>query len=167
MYCRRRRGRPATGGPDHAAHRRYAPGTGDGEGPRGAQSGAPLRRARAGHGGAGAFSRDQAGPRSGHRLRFLLRLSIAKSPSRPKIWRLLKRRWPRWLRATNRSSTNLHPRDKSLEDFERDGDFMKTHFVTKFTVPGDEVSFYRNGKFVDFCRGPHVPSTGPRQGRQS
>ncbi len=52
------------------------------------------------------------------------------------------------------------PRDKSLEGFERDGDFMKTHFVTKFTVPGDEVSFYRNGKFMDFCRGPHVPSTG-------
>jgi threonyl-tRNA synthetase len=51
------------------------------------------------------------------------------------------------------------PRDKSLEDFERDGDFMKTHFVTKFTQPGDEVSFYRNGKFVDFCRGPHLPST--------
>jgi threonyl-tRNA synthetase len=52
------------------------------------------------------------------------------------------------------------PRDKSLEGFERDGDFMKTHFVTKFTQPGDQVSFYRNGKFVDFCRGPHVPSTG-------
>ncbi len=52
------------------------------------------------------------------------------------------------------------PRDKSLEGFARDGDFMKTHFVTKFTVPGDQVSFYRNGKFVDFCRGPHVPSTG-------
>jgi threonyl-tRNA synthetase len=52
------------------------------------------------------------------------------------------------------------PREKSLEGFERDGDFMKTHFVTKFTVPGDEVSFYRNGKFVDFCRGPHMPSTG-------
>ncbi|MGA2672845.1 MAG: threonine--tRNA ligase [Terracidiphilus sp.] len=51
------------------------------------------------------------------------------------------------------------PRDKSLEGFNRDGDFMKTHFVTKFTAPGDEVSFYRNGKFVDFCRGPHVPST--------
>ena len=37
---------------------------------------------------------------------------------------------------------------------------MKTHFVTKFTAPGEEVSFYRNGNFVDFCRGPHVPSTG-------
>ena len=52
------------------------------------------------------------------------------------------------------------PREKALEEFERDGDFMKTHFVTKFTEPGSEVSFYRNGKFVDFCRGPHVPSTG-------
>jgi threonyl-tRNA synthetase len=52
------------------------------------------------------------------------------------------------------------PREKALEEFERDGDFMKTHFVSKFTVPGSEVSFYRNGKFVDFCRGPHVPSTG-------
>jgi threonyl-tRNA synthetase len=52
------------------------------------------------------------------------------------------------------------PREKALEEFGRDGDFMKTHFVTKFTSPGEQVSFYRNGKFVDFCRGPHVPSTG-------
>jgi threonyl-tRNA synthetase len=52
------------------------------------------------------------------------------------------------------------PREQALAEFDKDGDFMKTHFVTKFTQPGDEVSFYRNGKFVDFCRGPHVPSTG-------
>ena len=52
------------------------------------------------------------------------------------------------------------PREEALEGFERDGDFMKTHFVTKFTQPDDQVSFYRNGGFVDFCRGPHVPSTG-------
>ena len=52
------------------------------------------------------------------------------------------------------------PREQALEEFAKDGDFMKTHFVTKFTAPGDQVSFYRNGNFVDFCRGPHVPSTG-------
>jgi len=51
-------------------------------------------------------------------------------------------------------------RDKALGEFERDGDFMKSHFVAKFTEPGEEVSFYRNGNFTDFCRGPHVPSTG-------
>ena len=52
------------------------------------------------------------------------------------------------------------PREQALAEFEKDGDFMKTHFVTKFTAPGSEVSFYRNGTFIDFCRGPHVPSTG-------
>ncbi len=51
-------------------------------------------------------------------------------------------------------------REKALDEFSREGEFMKTHFVTKFTEPGAQVSFYRNGKFVDFCRGPHVPSTG-------
>ena len=52
------------------------------------------------------------------------------------------------------------PREAALAEFEKDGDFMKTHFVTRFTQPGEQVSFYRNGEFVDFCRGPHVPSTG-------
>jgi threonyl-tRNA synthetase len=52
------------------------------------------------------------------------------------------------------------PREQALAEFDKDGDFMKTHFVTKFTAPGSEVSFYRNGSFIDFCRGPHVPSTG-------
>jgi threonyl-tRNA synthetase len=52
------------------------------------------------------------------------------------------------------------PREKGLEEFKTGNDFMKVHFVEKFTKPGDEISLYRNGKFVDFCRGPHVPSTG-------
>jgi threonyl-tRNA synthetase len=52
------------------------------------------------------------------------------------------------------------PREQALAEFEREGEFMKTHFVSKFTQPGDQVGFYRNGNFVDFCRGPHVPSTG-------
>jgi threonyl-tRNA synthetase len=54
----------------------------------------------------------------------------------------------------------FEPREKALAEFAKDGDFMKTHFVEKFTKPGDQVSFYRDGKFIDFCRGPHVPSTG-------
>src|SRR5450631_877030 len=57
-------------------------------------------------------------------------------------------------------SRESEPREQALAGFERDGDFMKTHFVTKFTEPGSQVSFYRNGNFIDFCRGPHVPSTG-------
>ena len=36
---------------------------------------------------------------------------------------------------------------------------MKMHFIERFTQPGEKISLYRNGAFVDFCRGPHVPST--------
>jgi threonyl-tRNA synthetase len=51
-------------------------------------------------------------------------------------------------------------REQGLEQFKSANDFMKVHFVEKFTEPGEEISLYRNGKFVDFCRGPHLPSTG-------
>ncbi len=52
------------------------------------------------------------------------------------------------------------PREQGLEAYETRGDFMKVHFIERFTKPGDTISLYRNGDFTDFCRGPHVPSTG-------
>jgi threonyl-tRNA synthetase len=52
------------------------------------------------------------------------------------------------------------PREQSLARFQASNDFMKAHFVERFTKPGEEISFYRNGLFEDFCRGPHVPATG-------
>ncbi|HEY0564887.1 MAG TPA: threonine--tRNA ligase [Terriglobales bacterium] len=52
-------------------------------------------------------------------------------------------------------------REDALKEYEAQGDWMKVHFIQKHTADGgdDKVSFYRNGEFVDFCRGPHVPST--------
>ncbi|HTT20635.1 MAG TPA: threonine--tRNA ligase [Candidatus Sulfotelmatobacter sp.] len=52
------------------------------------------------------------------------------------------------------------PRDQGLAEFKKEGDFMKCHFIEQFTKPDEKISIYRTGKFVDFCRGPHVPSTG-------
>jgi threonyl-tRNA synthetase len=51
------------------------------------------------------------------------------------------------------------PRQEGLARFRSEGDFMKVHFIEQFTKQGEPISTYRNGKFVDFCRGPHVPST--------
>jgi threonyl-tRNA synthetase len=51
-------------------------------------------------------------------------------------------------------------REKGLTDYAAQGEFMKLHFIERFTQPGDEISLYKNGNFTDFCRGPHVPSTG-------
>jgi threonyl-tRNA synthetase len=51
------------------------------------------------------------------------------------------------------------PREEGMARFKADNDFMKMHFIERFTQPGEKISLYRNGAFIDFCRGPHVPST--------
>ncbi len=50
-------------------------------------------------------------------------------------------------------------REQGLEEYAAKGEFMKLHFIERFTRPGDTISLYKNGEFTDFCRGPHVPST--------
>src|SRR5258705_1434919 len=52
------------------------------------------------------------------------------------------------------------PRKEGLERFRGEGDFMKCHFIEQFTKPDEKISIYTTGKFLDFCRGPHIPSTG-------
>jgi threonyl-tRNA synthetase len=52
------------------------------------------------------------------------------------------------------------PREKGLSEYAGQGEFMKVYFIEKFTQPGDAISLYKNGGFTDFCRGPHIPSTG-------
>src|SRR5215510_8880508 len=52
------------------------------------------------------------------------------------------------------------PHKEGLERFKAEGDFMKCHFIQQFTKPDEKISIYKTGKFLDFCRGPHVPSTG-------
>jgi threonyl-tRNA synthetase len=83
-----------------------------------------------------------------------------ETPFTPEDLELIQARMAEVVARDEKFVHEYEPREQALAEFERDGDFMKTHFVTKFTEPGSQVSFYRNGKFVDFCRGPHVPSTG-------
>ena len=52
------------------------------------------------------------------------------------------------------------PRDEGLRKFKGEGDFMKCHFIEQFTKPDEKISIYKTGNFLDFCRGPHIPSTG-------
>jgi threonyl-tRNA synthetase len=52
------------------------------------------------------------------------------------------------------------PHKEGLDRFKAEGDFMKCHFIEQFTKPDEKISIYKTGKFLDFCRGPHVPSTG-------
>ncbi|HET7200874.1 MAG TPA: threonine--tRNA ligase [Burkholderiales bacterium] len=51
------------------------------------------------------------------------------------------------------------PRDKAVEYFKSIGERYKAEIVAAIPA-GEEVSLYREGDFIDLCRGPHVPSTG-------
>jgi len=50
-------------------------------------------------------------------------------------------------------------RDKAVEFFKSIGEHYKAEIIA--SIPADQdVSLYREGDFIDLCRGPHVPSTG-------
>jgi len=50
-------------------------------------------------------------------------------------------------------------RDEATAFFKSIGEHYKAELIA--AIPADqEVSLYREGNFVDLCRGPHVPSTG-------
>ncbi len=50
-------------------------------------------------------------------------------------------------------------RPDAIAMFERMGEKYKVEIIK--SIPGEEaLSFYRQGEFIDLCRGPHVPETG-------
>ena len=51
------------------------------------------------------------------------------------------------------------PRDEAIAYFKGLGEHYKAEIIGSIPA-GEDVSLYREGKFEDLCRGPHVPSTG-------
>jgi len=51
------------------------------------------------------------------------------------------------------------PRDKAVEFFKNAGENYKAEIIAGIPE-GEDVSLYRQGDFIDLCRGPHLPSTG-------
>jgi threonyl-tRNA synthetase len=50
------------------------------------------------------------------------------------------------------------PKEEGRKLFEQMGEFLKCELIEEKAEP--VFSAYRTGKFLDFCRGPHIPSTG-------
>jgi threonyl-tRNA synthetase len=51
------------------------------------------------------------------------------------------------------------PRDEAVAYFKSLGEHYKAEIIASIPA-GEDVSLYREGRFEDLCRGPHVPSTG-------
>src|SRR6202035_2252078 len=52
----------------------------------------------------------------------------------------------------------LIPKPEALELYKKSNQIFKCELVQEKAVE-PIVSFYTTGKFIDFCRGPHIPST--------
>jgi threonyl-tRNA synthetase len=82
------------------------------------------------------------------------------TPFTPEDLKLIEGRMAEVIARDEKFVREWEPREQGLARFKVENDFMKMHFIERFTKPGEDISLYRNGAFVDFCRGPHVPSTG-------
>lgn len=61
--------------------------------------------------------------------------------------------------ADSKVERNEISRADAIKLFSEMGEHYKVKIIQD--IPGDEsLSFYRQGNFIDLCRGPHVPSTG-------
>ncbi|MEK6734297.1 MAG: threonine--tRNA ligase [Pseudomonadota bacterium] len=60
----------------------------------------------------------------------------------------------------NQSITKeIWDRDEAVKFFKSIGEFYKAEIIESIPI-GEKISMYRQGDFIDLCRGPHAPSTG-------
>jgi threonyl-tRNA synthetase len=79
-----------------------------------------------------------------------------KRPFTPEDLTPSKSAWPNSPSATSRSQREVWKRDEATAFFKSIGEHYKAELIA--AIPeGQEVSLYREGDFVDLCRGPHVP----------
>ncbi|WP_341786997.1 threonine--tRNA ligase [Rickettsia endosymbiont of Cantharis rufa] len=53
----------------------------------------------------------------------------------------------------------LWDRDEAVEFFKSIGEHYKAEIIASIPA-GEPITLYKQGNFIDLCRGPHVPSTG-------
>jgi threonyl-tRNA synthetase len=54
---------------------------------------------------------------------------------------------------------SVMPRDEAVKFFKNMGEAYKAEIIASIPT-NEDISLYREGDFIDLCRGPHVPSTG-------
>jgi len=54
---------------------------------------------------------------------------------------------------------SVSTREEAIEFYKKNDEPFKTELVEAIPV-GETVTFYKQGNFIDLCRGPHLPSTG-------
>src|SRR5229473_1373824 len=82
-----------------------------------------------------------------------------KRPFTPEDLDAIERRMAELAKKDFPVTREVWPRDKAVQYFKSIGEHYEAEIVASIP-PNEEVSLYREGDFIDLCRGPHVPSTG-------
>jgi len=82
-----------------------------------------------------------------------------KRPFTPEDLAAIEKRMQEIAKRDIKVERQVMPRDEAVKFFRGQGENYKAEIIA--AIPGDEpISLYRQDKFIDLCRGPHVPSTG-------
>ena len=82
-----------------------------------------------------------------------------KRPFTPEDLAAIEKKMMELARKDEKVTREVWNRDEAVALFESMGEKYKAEIIA--SIPADqEIGLYREGKFVDLCRGPHVPSTG-------
>ncbi len=82
-----------------------------------------------------------------------------KRPFTPEDLAAIERRMAELAKKDFPVTREVWSRDKAVDFFKSIGEHYKAELIA--AIPqGEDVSLYREGDFIDLCRGPHVPSTG-------
>ena len=82
-----------------------------------------------------------------------------KRPFTPEDLAAIEQRMAELAKKDERVERSEMPRDDAVKFFESMGEHYKAEIIA--SIPSNEpISLYREGNFIDLCRGPHVPSTG-------
>jgi len=82
-----------------------------------------------------------------------------KRPFTPDDLHAIEKRMAELARKDLPVTREVWSRDRAIEYFKSIGEHYKAEIIASIPA-GEEVSLYREGDFIDLCRGPHVPSTG-------
>ncbi|MDW3685907.1 threonine--tRNA ligase [Cupriavidus sp. CV2] len=82
-----------------------------------------------------------------------------KRPFTPEDLVAIEKKMAELAKKDEKVTREVWSRDEAVKLFESMGEKYKAEIIA--SIPQDqEIGLYREGKFVDLCRGPHVPSTG-------
>ncbi|MEJ2382393.1 MAG: threonine--tRNA ligase [Gammaproteobacteria bacterium] len=77
----------------------------------------------------------------------------------PEDLRAIEKKMEELARKDEKVERTVMPRDEAIDFFRDMGEEYKAQIIADIPK-NEEISLYRQGDFIDLCRGPHVPSTG-------